>query len=242
MNNVEKIQKCWQFFDKFLNTKMCGVYCLYCLTSDKFYIGSSCNIVGRFRFHRSLLRRGIHHSIKLQRSFDKHGYQNFIFGLIEEVNIESLRDRENYWIGKFDSFNNGYNSNPHAEDCTGRPLDMNHKSKISMANLKKLTYDQILIIKEQMGSGVSNKDIAKKFGISRGYVSSLRSGRNGAFYGKIFKKVDQSGSKNPSAKLSEDVVYNIKCDIYDNLIGNSKLAIKYGISLPTIEAIKYGRI
>ena len=42
---------------------------------DRIYIGSAINIEGRKRAHFSRLKHGYHHSIKLQRHYDKYGYE-----------------------------------------------------------------------------------------------------------------------------------------------------------------------
>ena len=56
-----------------------GVYVIVNSINGKRYIGSANNFDGRFRAHRSLLRKGKHHSVHLQRSYDKHGKDAFRF-------------------------------------------------------------------------------------------------------------------------------------------------------------------
>lgn len=80
--------------------------------NGKVYIGSAVNIKYRWRSHRSLLRKGIHHSTHLQRAFNLYGEDNFAFEVLEAVNNRSaLLDREQFWIDKLGSCNdkNGYN-------------------------------------------------------------------------------------------------------------------------------------
>jgi hypothetical protein len=38
------------------------------------------------------------------------GRNGFIWGVIEECDFDMLNDKEIYWIAKYDTFNNGYNS------------------------------------------------------------------------------------------------------------------------------------
>jgi group I intron endonuclease len=57
----------------------CGVYRITCLPSGRVYIGSSIDIAKRFSEHRSSLRAGRHHSLLMQRAWDKHGREAFQF-------------------------------------------------------------------------------------------------------------------------------------------------------------------
>lgn len=59
-----------------------GIYEILNTVNGKRYIGSAKNFKVRWGEHRSLLRRKCHHSIHLQRAWDKHGEQSFIFQAI----------------------------------------------------------------------------------------------------------------------------------------------------------------
>jgi len=63
----------------------CGVYEIRNIVSGKRYIGSSIYLKGRLNDHRSLLNRGKHTCIHLQRSWDKHGENVFQFSVIQIV-------------------------------------------------------------------------------------------------------------------------------------------------------------
>lgn len=56
-----------------------GVYEIKNKKNEKRYIGSSQNINNRLCHHLSLLRNNNHHSIYLQRAWNKHGKDNFVF-------------------------------------------------------------------------------------------------------------------------------------------------------------------
>jgi group I intron endonuclease len=73
--------------------------------------------------HRSLLARGKHHSVKLQRSWAVHGESAFSFEVLEEViSMESLIDREQYWIDFLNAIDplTGFNVAPTAGSSLGR--------------------------------------------------------------------------------------------------------------------------
>ena len=72
----------------------CGIYSITCVPTGKFYVGSSVNIEGRWRQHRCHLKAGKHHSVLLQRSWDKYGADAFVFAITLEVDAEFLLDKE----------------------------------------------------------------------------------------------------------------------------------------------------
>lgn len=89
-----------------------GVYGILNVITNKYYVGSSVNILSRIKRHFSDLRRGKHHSIKLQRSWNIHGESAFSIVIIEETRAkkEILLEREQYWIDCLSAYSNGYNS------------------------------------------------------------------------------------------------------------------------------------
>lgn len=94
------------------------IYSIDCSKTDKFYIGSTSNTVVRRSYHFTELQKGTHHSIYLQRAYNKYGKENFFFNIIEDVDdILFLRAREQCWINK----NKGklYNMSPCAFSPTG---------------------------------------------------------------------------------------------------------------------------
>ncbi len=68
---------------KFTNES--GIYVIKNVKNGKSYIGSAVNLRKRINLHKSELNRNIHHSIKLQNSWNKHGRQYFIYDLVELV-------------------------------------------------------------------------------------------------------------------------------------------------------------
>lgn len=88
-----------------------GVYEILNTNTNKRYVGSSINIEKRHKDHIRDLNNNKHHSIKLQRSWNKAKDKDiFKFSIIEIVdNIDILHKREQYYIDLYDSFYNGYN-------------------------------------------------------------------------------------------------------------------------------------
>jgi group I intron endonuclease len=100
-----------------------GIYRISNLVNGHHYVGSGISIEGRWKTHRHRLRKGNHHSIALQRAWDKHGADAFEFVVIETVEDRSkLIEREQIWINNLRSYGNGYNASPTAGSQLGRKL------------------------------------------------------------------------------------------------------------------------
>lgn len=94
-----------------MSKKIVGVYEIRNTINNKVYIGCSGNIKLRWRTHRTKLRGGRHENTYLQRSFDKHGEDVFVFSVIEETNVDSLITVEQKWLDLYKSYerDKGYN-------------------------------------------------------------------------------------------------------------------------------------
>ncbi len=73
---------------------MSGIYKILNKSNNKCYIGSTINFNDRRNLHFSKLKRGKHHSIILQRAYDKYGIDNFEFIILEECENDNLLERE----------------------------------------------------------------------------------------------------------------------------------------------------
>lgn len=176
------------------NIKESGVYLIKNCINGKVYVGSTLNFSSRIKRHRADLAKNKHHSIKLQRSYNKYNHQNFEFIPIQYCSKEYLIKIEQYWIDYFDSYNNGYNSSPNAGNCLGYKQTDEHKRKISaglkgfkrseenkqnmrLANIGKvITQEQKdKISKKLMGHTHSEKTKIKLSKIGKGKVRSEES-------------------------------------------------------------------
>lgn len=79
--------------------KISCVYKIVNKVNGSFYIGSAVDFNRRIRRHLLFLKNGTHHSTKLQRSFNKHGEDNFSFEILEIVaDTTKLIECEQKWI------------------------------------------------------------------------------------------------------------------------------------------------
>lgn len=118
---------------------MVGIYKIENIINNKIYIGSCSNFNVRKGSHLCLLRQGKHHSIKLQRSFDKYGEINFIITLIEKCEKENLISREQYYIDTLKPF---YNICLVAGSTKGRVFTDSHKEKLSKSLTGKVRTEE----------------------------------------------------------------------------------------------------
>ncbi|WP_280157475.1 NUMOD1 domain-containing DNA-binding protein [Priestia aryabhattai] len=140
-----------------------GIYSLE--INGKFYIGKDEAIhkLTRINKHLSMLEKGEHYNIHLQRAFLK--YKKVITYCVleeyEEISKMELIIRERIMIQKYDSYKNGYNMTLGGEGALGRK---HNESKIQRF------YEIVELLKE----GKSNKFIAELYDLHDRYVSLIR--------------------------------------------------------------------
>ncbi len=101
-------------------TKLCGIYRIVNTKTGKSYVGQTKGpkgFSGRWTDHRTNLKNNKHHSIHLQRSYNRHGPELFFFEILEVCDrAKDLRQAEDFWMKEFDSIRNGYNIVGYTED------------------------------------------------------------------------------------------------------------------------------
>lgn len=75
----------------------CGIYRIE--VGPHFYYGSSKDLRGRERTHRTSLRRGEHHNVRMQNSWNK--YQEFSFSTVLECSPSDLLTLEQGFLDQF---------------------------------------------------------------------------------------------------------------------------------------------
>ena len=90
--------------------KVCGIYKITCLTTEKAYIGQSVDVKERLKQH---IKSALSHSTtsnKLYQEMKKYNPYDFTFELLEQVPREQLNERETYWISFYKTNDYGLNS------------------------------------------------------------------------------------------------------------------------------------
>lgn len=79
--------------------------------NQKAYIGKTIySIEKRWKEHQRDCFKRDREQRPLYNAINKYGIENFTIELIEEVDIKDLSAREVYWIGFYNTYNNGYNA------------------------------------------------------------------------------------------------------------------------------------
>lgn len=88
-----------------------GIYRIVNSNNGKCYVGSAKTFIDRWNVHIRQLKKGTHHNIKLQNSYNFHGHNAFSFEILElcEYEKDIIVELENSWMLKLDSKKNGYN-------------------------------------------------------------------------------------------------------------------------------------
>lgn len=134
-----------------------GIYKITNVVNGKIYVGSAKSYLSRISNHKFLLKRNRHFNNHLQSSWNKHGFSQFKFELIEECSFDSLQEREEFWISHFNSNKRqlGYNKRIdcktnlgiRASDITRERLRLSHlgykRSKSARKSIARCRYKKV---------------------------------------------------------------------------------------------------
>ena len=127
-----------------------GIYIIRNLVSGKAYVGSAVDIKERWWGHLSLLKRGSHGNIHLQRSWNKHEPEAFEFKAILYCEPVILIHYEQFMIDKYKEvmgWDMLYNMSPTAGSSLGikrGPLSSEHREKLRVASTGRKHPPEIL--------------------------------------------------------------------------------------------------
>lgn len=129
--------------------------CIYAITNlknGKRYVGSTTNFEQRKKEHLKWLIGCYHHSIALQRAFNKYKINNFEFSILEIVdNADDLIKKEQYYI----DLKSEYNSNKVA----GRPPLQSITTLVTDIEGNKIgIYESRLLAFKELGLNISTRN------------------------------------------------------------------------------------
>jgi group I intron endonuclease len=125
-----------------MRVKISGVYQILNITNGHKYIGSAIDIYFRWLLHIRQLHNHKHHSIYLQRAWDKYGESCFMFQSIELCNPDDLLNREQHYM---DNLSPEYNILKKAGSVLGLQHSAESKMKMSLAKIGKKASPEALI-------------------------------------------------------------------------------------------------
>lgn len=184
---------------------MQGIYKIQNLINNKIYIGSSKHIEIRWLAHKNANNWTSKNKTcpKLYNAFLKYGIQNFQFTTLEIVqDPQKLIERENYWIGYYDSINTGYNciwanslaeTNPHA----------------------KLNWDQVHEIKDILiNSSITINEIADYYHVHISQIYRINRGESwredNEYPLRKWNLEARNGQQNGRGTFTDEEVLNIR--------------------------------
>lgn len=129
-----------------------GIYFIRNIINNKVYIGSSKNLYRRVYEHMRLLNNGEHHSIHLQRSFDKYGKDSFIVEVFSTYeNIDYIKRIEPLLIKLFNSSNDkyGYNITADFRGSHGMEFTQERCQNISKSLMGKIPYNKCVKMSDE---------------------------------------------------------------------------------------------
>ena len=98
----------------YLDMKSCSIYAIKNKVNDKVYIGqTSQEVRKRFMQHLKPCTLASRGNYKFYKAIKELGKENFYYEILEkDVPKSKAKEREIYYIEKYDSYENGYNSTP----------------------------------------------------------------------------------------------------------------------------------
>jgi group I intron endonuclease len=107
-----------------------GIYKITCLITNKIYVGYSVNLKDREEKYKKI---HIPTQPLIKESIEKYGWEKHKFEIIEYCEIKFLKEREKYWVGYLNSFEDGLNSNKGG----GGPIKHSEETRIKISEYKK---------------------------------------------------------------------------------------------------------
>lgn len=127
------------------------IYLILNRVTKNYYIGSTSYYDKRLGGHVSSLRRGKHKNKKLQKEYEIHGEKSLEFEIVEFVEKENLRVKEQYWLNLFLDIipENVYNV---CKDVNSRKgLSMSDSAKESIGNYQRgRTHSEERVIRKKI--------------------------------------------------------------------------------------------
>lgn len=183
-----------------------GVYKISFLNNnDKVYIGSASGTKNKIKKNTGFHIRWKTHIYQLsnnksklpalQNATNKYGINNIIFEIIEECDVEKCLEREQYYIDKYDSYNNGYNARPIASNNKGLIFSDESKLKVEL-KCKINRNDKYEQIEKLYNNGKSTREISNELHVSRNTIRKIFNENN------IIPRKDKGAKKKPIYKYN----------------------------------------
>lgn len=245
--------------------KICGIYRILCTESGKVYIGSSVDIHKRLSRHREDLRKGIHHSVLLQRAYIKYGKDSFTFIILWECEDYWLTFRETEYIRLYDSVNPkfGYNivlpdfsrpiHHPISEETRqklkvahrGKNISEEQRKKMRRAGeehgMSKLSLKDIQSIRDLYLKGCRQRELSRLFKLSPTQICAIVNNTSWVDDSYIPPTcIKNIGENNRGSKLQKEDVLSIR-ERHSKGDTVTNISRTFGVSFMTIRDVITGK-
>lgn len=215
------------------------IYKIRNILNNKIYIGSAIDFNQRKKYHKYQLKNNKHHSIKLQRAWNKYGEGCFVFEIIETVDItDNLLTIEQKYLDLFKPWKTGYNVSKIAGSTLGVKHTQKTKDKMSKVKTGVKTGPRTIEAKKNMSKAQLNRDnkvftekrirtmLEKDANIFKkiGNKSSITQKKNGLNSGK--NNPNFNGDKVQIFNNSGELVYETTNDKFKQLCEENGLPIR----------------
>lgn len=229
-----------------------GIYMVINLINDKKYIGQSINIKQRFITNHQYdfnNPKNSSYNTKFYQALRKYGWNNFAVLVLEQCDKNQLDEREIYYIDKYNTFKEGYNStiggqywtskihSQEIEEKRRQTREKNQSLKSENHPRAKLTNEEVALIRKRYINGETIDIIYEDY---KNIYSDKRTFTN-IVLGRTYKNVGciplKENIRHTNSKLTTDQIRNIRKEYQKGKISYDKLGQKYGVSGTAIQKI-----
>lgn len=204
-----------------------GIYRIINLVDGKSYIGSAQNLKRRWVAHHNQLVKKVHYNPHLLRAWNKYGFLNFKFEILEYVENDGLLiEREQHYLDVHKTYvrKNGYNILRFAGSTLGRKHTAKTKHLNSLRHKgKKISDTQKATVSEKL-SGNKNPMYGKKHNEKTRILMKQN-------------QVSRNGEENTAVKLSNEKVVKIRELYASGMFKQSDLAKSFGVNQQSVSNI-----
>jgi hypothetical protein len=181
----------------------CGIYKITQKDTDHAYIGLSVNIEHRFSDHKNKpfsSKKQDDQDKVLYKAIRKYGVDKFNFEILEECPKEKLKEREQYWI----KYYNTYEDRQHYNETPGGDMPGENTVHIGEEHGRALlTEEDVIQCRKYYAEGKRSRDVWSQY-----YSDKISySGFCGMWHGKTWKHVMPevfNHNPHPSKRTEED--------------------------------------
>jgi group I intron endonuclease len=185
-----------------------GIYSIHSEVNGRTYVGSAVNLRQRWSQHRSSLKQNDHDNQHLQNAWNKYGEDAFEFAVLEECAIESLIEREQYYI---DTCGDKYNIALVAGSNLGYKHTPESRAKISAS---------LIGSKRALGHVMSPEAREKVRIANTGRTPSPETVAKRVAANTGRKHTEESKAKMSAAKMGHEVSLETRMKLRQSLTGN----------------------